>query len=399
MNTIRWQAGTGGRAGMADLLRPEHVRELIRYAVGPCVSVFLPTHRVTPDSGQDPIRLRNLLDEAEKQLVAAGLRAPVAREVLRPGRDLLGPGRFWSYQSDGLAVFLAPGWSRIFRLPEEFGELVVVADRFHVKPLLTLLAAGHRFYVLALSQNQVRLLEGTPHGVQEVELAGVPQNLREALKYDDLEKELGLHVAGRGGPGARVVFHGHGAGGEVDKALLERFLRQVDDGLRQVLKTETAPLVLAAVDYEQAMFRQLTRYPHVIEQGIRGNPEQLRPAELHERAWTIVEPVFTRARQQAAQRYQEAAGRGQGAVWAVTEVVRAALQGQVDTLFVAVGEQRWGTADPQTLQVRIHDQPQPGDEDLLDRAAVHTLLTSGSVFAVPPQQVPGPGPAAALLRY
>ena len=394
-----WQAGTGGRAGVADLLRPEHVRELIRYAAGPCVSVFLPTHRVTPDSGQDPIRLRNLLDEAEKQLVAAGLQTSVAREVLRPGRDLLGTGPFWSYQSDGLAVFLAPGWSRIFRLPEEFGELVVVTDRFHVKPLLTLLAAGHRFYVLALSQNQVRLLEGTPHGVQEVELAGVPQNLREALKYDDLEKELGLHVAGRGGPGARVVFHGHGTGGEVGKALLERFLRQVDDGLREVLKTETAPLVLAGVDYEQAMFRQLTRYPHVLGEGLGGNPEQLRPAELHERAWTIVEPVFARARQQAAQRYEQAAGRGQGAVWAVTEVVRAALRGQVDTLFVAVGEQQWGTADPQTLQVRIHDQPQPGDEDLLDRAAVHTLLTSGSVFAVPPQQVPGPGLVAALLRY
>ena len=383
---------------MADLLRPEQVRELAGHQGGPCVSVFLPAHRMTPDSGQDAIRLRNLLDEAEKRLVAGDLRAPVAREVLRPGRDLLRPGWFWSYQSDGLAVFLAPGWSRIFRLPKEFPELVVVTGRFHIKPLLALLAAG-RFYVLALSQNQVRLLEGTPHNIQEVELAGVPRSLRQTLKHDDLEKELGLHIAGRGGPKARAVFHGHGIGGEVDKALLERFLRQVDDGLREVLKTGTAPLVLAAVDYEQAMFRQLTRYPHVLGEGIGGNPEELRPAELHERAWAIVEPVFAQAQHQAAQRYQEAAGQGQGAVWAVTEVVRAALQGQVDTLFVASGEQRWGTADPRTLRVTIHDQPQPGDEDLLDRAAVHTMLTSGTVFAVPAQQVPGPGPAAALLRY
>ena len=144
-------------------------------------------------------------------------------------------------------MFLAPGWSRVFRLPEEFGELVVVAGRFHVKPLPALLAAGHRFYVLALSQNQVRLLEETPHDVQEAELADAPRSLGDALKYDDLEKELGLHVAGRGGPGARVVFHGHGAGGEVDKALLERFLRQVDDGLQQVLRTETGPGAGAAV--------------------------------------------------------------------------------------------------------------------------------------------------------
>jgi hypothetical protein len=384
---------------MADLLRLEQVRELAGHQGGPCVSVFLPTHRVTSASGQDRIRLRNLLDEAERRLVAGGLRAPVAREVLQPGRDLLAPGWFWSYQSDGLAVFLAPGWSRVFRLPQEFPQLVVVAGRFHLKPLLALLAAGHRFYVLALSRNEVRLLEGTPHTVQEAELAEVPHSLREALQYDDLEKELGLHIAGRGGPGARAVFHGHGRGGEVDKALLERFLRQVDDGLQEVLKAEAAPLVLAGVGYEQAMFRQLTRYPHVLADGIGGNPERMRPAVLHERAWAIVEPVFARARQQAAQRYQDEAGRGQGAAWDVVQVVRAALQGRVDTLFVAAGQQRWGTADPHTGQVTVHDQPQPGDEDLLDRAAVHTLLTAGTVYAVPIQQVPGPGPAAALLRY
>jgi Bacterial archaeo-eukaryotic release factor family 3 len=384
---------------MADLLRLEQVRELAGHQGGPCVSVFLPTHRVTPGSGQDPIRLRNLLDEAEQRLLAGGLRAPVARQVVQPGRDLVGSGWFWSHQSDGLAVFLAPGWSRVFRLPQRFPELVVVAGRFHIKPLLALLAAGQRFYVLALSQHQVRLLEGTPHTVQEAELAEVPRSLRETLKYDELEKELGLHIAGRGGPAARAVFHGHGIGGEVDKALLERFLRQVDDGLQQVLKTATAPLVLAGVGYEQAMFRQLTRYPHVLAEGIGGNPDQLTPADLHQRAWAIVEPVFARARQQMVQRYQQAAGRGQGAASDVTQVVRAALQGQVDTLFVAAGQQRWGTVDPHTGQVTIHDQPQPGDEDLLDRAAMHTLLTAGTVYAVPTQQVPGPGPAAALLRY
>jgi hypothetical protein len=157
--------------------------------------------------------------------------------------------------------------------------------------------------------------------------------------------------------------------------------------------------VLAGVGYERAMFRQLTRYPHVLEEGIEGNPEELRPPELHQRAWTILEPVFTRAREESAERYRQAAAREQGAVCSVEDVVRAALQGRVDTLFVPVGEQRWGTVDPRTLQAVLHPAPLPDDEDLLDRAAVQTLLTSGTVFAVPPEQVPGPGPAAALLRY
>jgi Bacterial archaeo-eukaryotic release factor family 3 len=380
---------------MADLLQWKQVHELIEHRGAPCVSVFLPTHRKSPENEQDLIRLRNLLDEAEEQLVAGGLRPPEAREVLEPGRELLEHDRFWSYQSDGLSLFLASGWSRFFRLPLEFPELVVVADRFHIKPLLPLLGSDRRYYVLTLSKNEVRLLEGSRRGVEEVELADVPPHLLDALKYD-LKKE---HVAGRGGRGAPAVFHGWATGAEADKVLLERYLRAVDDGLHEVLREERAPLVLAGVEYERAMFRQLTRYPFVLEEGIAGDPDELPPEELHERALAIVEPVFSRAREDAAERYLEAGGHGEGAASDVGDVVRAALEGRVDVLFVPVEEQWWGTVDPHTFEVAVHSDRRPGDEDLLDRAAVQTLLTSGTVFAVPREEVSGPGPAAALLRY
>ena len=38
-------------------------------------------------------------------------------------------------------------------------------------------------------------------------------------------------------------------------------------------------------------------------------------------------------------------------------------------------------------------------EDLLDLAAVQTLLHGGTIYAVEPEQVPGGGPLAALFRY
>ena len=41
--------------------------------------------------------------------------------------------------------------SRIHRLPLAFETLVVVANRFHVKPLLPLFMGNGRFYVLAFS--------------------------------------------------------------------------------------------------------------------------------------------------------------------------------------------------------------------------------------------------------
>lgn len=87
-----------------------------------------------------------------------------------------------------------------------------------------------------------------------------------------------------------VVFHGHGIGDEVDRVLQERFLRKVDEGLWEVLREERAPLVLAGVGHLCAIFREVTRYANVLDQGIEGNPGDLRPRCSTSTPGWIVEP-------------------------------------------------------------------------------------------------------------
>jgi hypothetical protein len=47
----------------------------------------------------------------------------------------------------------------------------------------------------------------------------------------------------------------------------------------------------------------------------------------------------------------------------------------------------------------VHAEAEPGDEDLLDLAAVHTFLNGGMVYAVEPEQMPSYATLAALFRY
>jgi len=68
-------------------------------------------------------------------------------------------------------------------------------------------------------------------------------------------------------------------------------------------------------------------------------------------------------------------------------------------LFVAVGLQQWGAFDPDANEVRWHQEIEPGDEDLLDLAAVHTLGNGGSVYAVEPEKAPDDALLAAVFRY
>lgn len=386
------------------VLTRDDLRTLIGKRDGWCVSIFVPTHRIGPETQQNPIRLKNLLGKAEEDLVAAGLRPPEAQKLLQPAETLLHDGLFWQHQSDGLALFVSPERFQHYRLPFDFEELAVVAERFHIKPLLPLLSGDGRFYVLALSQNEIRLLQGTRYSVSEVDLGEVPDSLAEALKYNDPEKRLQFHTSTRtpGGKGQRpAIFHGHGVASADDpKDYILRYFHQVDEGLGDLLGGEETPLVLAGVDYLLPLYKEANTYPHLVAEWIEGNPEELRAEELHEQAWPILRPLFLKAKREAAAQYRQLAGAGsERASSDLEEVIPAAYVGRVETLFVALHTQRWGAFDADTYEVRLHNEEEPGDEDLLDLAAVHTLVNGGTVYAVEPEKVPDGTPLAAVFRY
>ena len=154
------------------------------------VSIYLPTRPAGPETRENPIRFKNLLAAAESKLSERGFRASEARAMLEPAQQLVDDYDFWQHQSTGLALFISSSFSRSYRLPLDFEELVLVGPHFHLKPLVPLLSGDGRFYLLALSQNEIRLFQGTRHTFEEVMLTEqVPGSLAEALWYEDPEKQ------------------------------------------------------------------------------------------------------------------------------------------------------------------------------------------------------------------
>ncbi len=127
-----------------------------------------------PDSVQKSYR------EAEERLDAMGIASTEAAELLKPAHEL-GTTEFWEHQDHGLAIFVSPTIFRYYQLPMEFQELVVVSDQFHLKPLLHLINNDGRFYILALSQDNVKFFEATRYSANEVEVPNMPKNLVDIL--------------------------------------------------------------------------------------------------------------------------------------------------------------------------------------------------------------------------
>lgn len=107
-----------------------------------------------------------------------------------------------------------------------------------------------------------------------------------------------------------------------------------------MLRGERNPLIIAAADYLHPIYREANTYRHLLNEGIIGNPDALSEETLREQAWAIVEPYFERGRTDALERYQEASAKGL-ATNVVKQVLLAAYDGRVATLFVAAGVQQW----------------------------------------------------------
>lgn len=382
-----------------DLLSRTELESLAAVQDERCVSIYLPTHKAGPDTQQDPLRCKNLLREAEKQLSTVGMRASELKNILTPARDLELDPVFWRHQSDGLALFLSAKEFRYYRLPVAFSETVVVATRFHLKPLFPLFFSGGRFFLLTLSQNEVQLFECTQHQIDEVSLANAPTSLAEALKYDEPESQLQFHTGTAGGRGRRAaMFHGQGVGTDDNKDRILRFFQQLDKGLHEILHNEHAPLVLAGVDYLLPIYQEANSYCFLVNDGVIGNPEGRSLNTLHQQAWAIMQPLFQRTQAEARAEFQQLSGTERASA-SLKAIVPAAYQGRVDALFAAVGVQQWGTFHPDDHTVTLYDEMGPGHEDLLDFAALHTFINGGAVYATSPEQVPADAPLAAVFRY
>ncbi len=389
----------------SDLLTRDMLTTLLDATGGPHVSIYMPTHREWSAVERDPILLKNQIREATDKLIESGMRSPTAIEFMSEAEHLVERENFWQYQSDGLALFIAQNQFKYFRLPLKLDKLVVVGQRYYVKPLFELFADDGCFYVLSLSEKDVRLYQGTANSIREIELVDTATNLDDALGLDDNPDRIsGFHSGApeRQGSQKQTIAHGHGTArdGSIKKKLMFRFVNELEPAVRRVLQHENAPLVLAGLSTVRSMYADANHYPHLIEAGIDVNPQSLTDVELHQRAFSLVQPLFARARQQAEEAFGNCDGAGAMHVAAdIESVLSAAYQHRVAKLFLPRGSYLWGRFDAVNGSVQVHPNQREGDLELLDLAAAYTLQGNGEVFTVAPGEMPEEANVAALLRY
>lgn len=371
----------------------EGLRSLASTHPSPCVSLYLPTHGGR--NPEDRSRLNGQLRRARDLLQGKGSSQEIDA-ILAPTKGLAEAG-VWDDQLAGLAVFLSSEFHVQYRLPLEVPELLVVADSFHIRPLLRYLESNQHYFVLLLSQNHVGFLKGSADGIVPVTLEGFPHSMAEALGKEERERSVHYHFGARGG--ANPIY---GGGGKADSSRdedLARFCRVVDQALWSVLRDEKAPLILAAPVRDAALFRSLTRYPHVVPEFLGADLGKATLPEIHARAWPLVQKLASEREREILGRYDRLVSSAR-AIDEVRAIAQFAIQGRVRDLLLERDVNLWGRMDPKTGDVALFGARQDErEEDILDDIAEAVLLRGGDVWSLEQGRMPTKSPVAATLRW
>lgn len=373
-------------------------QELTQTASSPCVSIYMPTHEAGREVRQDPIRLKNQLAEARDRLQDMGVSEIQA--LLKPAEDLLEKGDFWQHQDSGLALFLTPEKFSYYRVPLSFETQTLVSQKPYTQPLMPLMTDDNQFYIIAASQHKVALYQATRDSVQSIDLGDTPLSLEVALRYDDPEPTLQGHTTSRAGTptGGQQVYNGQGGGEDSKNTDILRFFHLVTNGVEERISDQSAPLVFVGLDFLFPLYKSANKYPHLMEDAVDYQPDELSPEEIRDRAFAIVEPHFNADRKAAKENYGNLANKDQ-ATDDLETVLNAAFNGQIDTLFVAEGQQQWGHFEAKDRKLALSEPDDANSENLLNLAISKALETDAKVYVVAQGDMPGESYLAATLRY
>jgi hypothetical protein len=366
-----------------DIPTRDDLEQLLAVRDTACVSIYLPT--APEERGErDRLEFKSLTTEALDQLTAASVDRDTMNKVREALDDLADDAAFWARQAHSLGVFVSPSGARTFQVANRLSPMVEVSDRFHVKPLLRSATFPQAAYVLALSQNVVRLIEVSPDvPPAEVRVPGMPSDAASAVGK--------ASIADRA-PIRRIQ------GSEGQKLRLGQYARRVQDALRPMLTGLDLPLILAATEPLASIFRSVSTYPHLAPAVIAGNPDTLTDGELAEASRRVLDELYAEELGELRTRYEERVPQGRASD-DLAAIARAATFGAVDTAFVDIDDSVPGFVDEADGGLTLDTSDDAANYGVVDEIARRVLLARGRVLAVRRADIPGDGPAAAILRY
>ena len=346
----------------------------------PALTITLPTHRTSPENRQDPIRVKNLVEQATARLHEEFSKREIAPLLDR--LDTLVAGIDYNHTLDGLGLFVNQDFALAAQLPFTLNERVNIGETFHTRDLVFAMNRSPRYWTLVLSEKPTRLFACTHDALVEINEGGFP------IAHD--------------GPGGEQPLPG---GFGIKKSAYRdenhrQFFRQIDSALKPLLANDPLPMAVVGVDRFLAFFTEVSDHKDAIVATLQGSHDKTSPHELSQLVWPLVKDALDEQLQKVLAELDKAIGENKSAS-SIREVWRLAKEGRGQLLLVEEDFHFSARVDETGMKLIPADDPTAPDviDDAVDDIIETVLSKQGKVVFVEKGQLEAHQHIALILRY
>jgi len=235
----------------------KEILEAVKYF--PCVSIILPFEPKMTIKKELEYRLQRVADQVEKDLMNNYVDEKV-EPVMSKLRGLIKNLDFTTYKLS-IAIFVSPVIEKVYYLDIPVEEKVIIDESFEIRDLVYSKKELHKYLVLVLSSDRSLLFLGNT--TQFIRLAAnTPEH------FADCRHDAPERVANFSDPS------------HYKEVMLDKFLHNVDNGLRIILNAYPLPLFVMAPEKIAGRFKQLSHHGSRIAGNVHGNFEGSSMADI-----------------------------------------------------------------------------------------------------------------------
>ncbi|MBW6490893.1 MAG: hypothetical protein K0B15_06815 [Lentimicrobium sp.] len=353
------------------------LKELKNIISESCVTIILNTHRTSPDNQKDPLRLKNLIKEAEERLFSDESKKDAKLLVQRLHE--LASKIDHKYNLESLILFVNEDIAEYTRLPVSVENRVVIDHTFATRDLVRAMHLESNYYVLVLSQQKVRLIEAFNDKV--VSEAGAPFPLNNTQLYSTNKAEL--------------------SNASRQTNLVAEFFKRVDKELNNVRKENPLPVLICT---EQGNYHEYLKIAaqkqSIFSTYLNKNRLDEKAHAIVTEAWKIVQE-FTIERNNSRKAELQKAVSQNKFLSDANEIWQAITMGRIQTIFIEQGKFQPARWENDRI-IYVSDEQRNNKEvvdDIYDELIEANMNFGGDVVFLPKGELSKFNGFGAITRY
>lgn len=374
----------------------EFPHEIIFEKAAPFITLYQPTHKFSPGNKQDSIVFKRLIRQIESALKESYPKSNL-ENLMEPFYQIEKDKEFWRTVSEGLAIYATETTCVVYKIQRPLKELAVVADRLHISPLIRVFQSADQYQLLGINRNTFSLFEGNRYGFKEIVLPpGTPRTKEDILGDQHTESYLANSSFGDAGGSGKYFGHG-GKKDEMDKDT-EKFFRFVDRFVvENYSKPSQLPLILVALTEYHGPFKKVSNNSFLMDKGIKGAYDSIGIAQLKEKVWEIIEPIYLDKTKKLINAFETAKANGSGSHH-LEEVVQAAIENRLTSILIEDDRIIRGKINDSTGEMTIGENEGAHYSDILGDLTELAFKKKVNLVVLPKNRMPTETGVAAVFR-